>query len=84
MNKPVVAVRDRQMGAFMNPFIAPTVGVAVRSFADAVNEKDSGMYSHPEDYELFQLAEFDDVSGKFVCLETPKSLAIASNFKEDK
>lgn len=82
MIKPVVGVRDRQLSAFISQFVAPTLGVAVRSFRDAVNDPQSELFKHPEDFELFHLADFDDESGGFHNVVPAKSLAIASNFKE--
>ena len=45
----------------------PTIGVAVRSFADEVNRKsdDNQMFRHPDDFELWSLGGFDDETGEF-------------------
>lgn len=63
----VVAARDAAMQAFGRPAFAPSVGTAMRSFADEVNRADAenGFHKHPEDYELHLLAEFDDETGCF-------------------
>lgn len=63
----VVSVRDSAMQAFGRPLFVPSVGVAVRSFADEVNRKsdDNQMNKHPEDFELYALADFDEVTGVF-------------------
>lgn len=65
MKKIVVAVSDRAVGAFMNPFTVPSRGAAVRAFSDEVNRADSEMNKHPEDYELHYLSEWDDETGSF-------------------
>lgn len=67
LNKLMVAVSDRAVGAFMNPFVAPSIGWAVRSFSDEVNRKgaDNQLAAHPEDYELWVLAVYDDETGAF-------------------
>lgn len=75
----VVAVRDRALDAFMRPFFVPSVGMAIRSFQDEVNraDKENAIYNHPEDYDLFHIASFDEDTGVFV--NTPggvKQLAI--------
>lgn len=62
----VVAVRDRAVDAFMNPFVCPSLGMAVRSFHDEVNNAESPMAKHPEDYELHQLGTFDQETGEVV------------------
>lgn len=67
----VVAVRDAAVHAFNRPFFVPTIGVAVRSFADEVNRKadDNQMFRHPEDFELWSLGVFDDETGEFQAAE---------------
>lgn len=74
MKMVILAVRDSAMDAFMNPFAAPAVGLASRSFSDEVNKSDSPMYGHPEDYDLFELGEFDQQSGRLTSLEAPRQV----------
>lgn len=57
------SVRDSALNAYLRPFCVPAVGAAVRGFTDEVNRGDSEMHKHPEDYELFQVGEFDEESG---------------------
>jgi len=76
------SVRDSKAEAFMRPFFAPTKGLAVRGFRDAVNTKGEPMNAHPDDYTLFQIGEFDETSGELVKLASPVSLGLASTFKE--
>lgn len=80
----VVAVRDRQMNQFLRPTYAVTRGQAVRAFGDEINRAnpDNGFYMHPEDYEMFQIAFFDDETGTFENLKKPESLAVGSNLKK--
>lgn len=73
-NIQVVAVMDRALLAFGRPVFVPAVGAAVRSFADECNSKESELGKHPEDYELFHLAVFDDVIGRFDNFPVPKLL----------
>lgn len=69
MNKKilVLAVRDIQVGAFGRPIFAATRGQAVRSFSDEVNRPVDGnqLASHPEDFQLWHLGEFDEETGEF-------------------
>lgn len=83
MKLVVVAVRDSAVDAYAAPFFMQTTGAAVRSFRDAVNSKESGpMFQHPEDYSLFQLAVFDEETGKFENLEVPAQLVRGQDCKE--
>lgn len=63
----VVAVKDLAAQAFGRPFFVPSVGVATRSFADEVNRRadDNQMATHPADFELYEVGEFDDSNGMF-------------------
>lgn len=80
MRYQVIAVRDRAIAAYGQPQVMPTIGAGIRAFGDVVNgPKDSPIASHPEDFELFHLAEFDDVSGQFDNLETPRQIAIGKD-----
>jgi len=60
------AVKDRAIDAYNRPFTVPTIGAAIRSFTDEVNRKDSEMYAHPEDYDLYELGTFCDNTGTFL------------------
>lgn len=82
MRLVVVAVRDSAVDAFMRPFFVPSTGMAVRSFRDEVARSESEMFRHPADYELFQLAEFDEETGKFENLASPRSLIRGADCKE--
>lgn len=75
----IVSVRDRQADAYNRPIFVPTTGLAIRSFSDEINRvsPDNPMNTHPEDYELFLLGEFDDESAIFENLAHPQLLARA-------
>jgi len=67
MKHVVIAMRDSALNAFSRPMFAPTTAAAVRSFRDEVNRKspDNHMHNHPDDFELFQIAVFEDETGEF-------------------
>lgn len=67
----VFAIRDRQLNAFMQPFFAQTTGAATRSFRDLVNEKGHQLNNHPEDYELWHLATWNDTDASFTTKSSP-------------
>lgn len=63
----VFAVKDVKSGSFALPFCSPTPGTAERNFAQSVNGGQEAIVSaHPEDFELWQLGEFDDTSGQLI------------------
>lgn len=71
--------RDSALGQFLNPFAAPATGMAVRSFSDEVNNPQSPLHAHPEDYELYHVGDFDPESGVITPQVPPNSLARAKD-----
>ncbi len=72
-------IRDSAAEAFMRPFFAQSKGAAIRSFSDEVNGGDSPISQHPEDYTLFELGVFDELTGRLSPTE-PQSLGNGSTF----
>lgn len=73
----VVSVRDSAMQAFGRPIFVPSLGVASRSFADEVNRAapDNQMNQHPEDFELWYIADFEEETGLFTGCDQVRQLA---------
>lgn len=82
MELVAVAVRDSAVDAFMRPFFVPSTAFAVRSFGEAVKEAGSPMSQAPQDYALFELGSFDEETGRFENLESPRQLIRAQDVKE--
>ena len=74
------AIFDSKAEAFLQPFFASTKAVALRNFASAVTQEDSTFHKHAEDYQLFEIALFDDHSGEVKGLEAKLALAYATEF----
>lgn len=72
----MVCVRDRALGAFLRPFSVPALGAALRSFQDEVNRADGEICKHPDDYDLYHLGEFDDITGALTAVSPPVQIAI--------
>jgi hypothetical protein len=79
MKYAVCAVKDRAVDAFNRPIYVPTVGVAIRSFTDEVNRKDSELANHPEDYDLYELGSWDDQTAVYTALEQPRVITRAQD-----
>ena len=78
------SVFDEKAAVFGSPIFCATRGLAVRSFSDAVNQKDSPLYIHASDYKLYLVGEFDTVNGSFTVVTTPEFMYNALDFKEVK
>lgn len=83
MIQVIVSVKDTAAQAFGRPIFVPSTAVAVRSFRDEINRKDSteDMAKHPEDFELYELGSFDDSNGDIAVIE-PRLVARAKDLRE--
>lgn len=77
----VFSVYDSKVGAFLQPFIMKTKGEALRGWSDVVNDPNTQFHKHPEDYSLFEIAEWDEDSGKYENHLAPISLGLATEVK---
>lgn len=62
MKYPMYSIRDAKVG-FMTPTIDQNDASAARNFEHAVHNAASLMNSHPGDYALYKIGEFDTESG---------------------
>lgn len=76
----VFTVFDAGVSSYLKPFYEVARGAAIRSFADIVQDKDSAIGKHPQDFTLFELGEYDDSCAKFTMYDTPVSLGLAIEF----
>jgi len=83
MKLKILALRDRQTDQFDKPMFMLTIGQAIRGLADEVNRQaaDNPLWAHPEDYELFDLGEWETQNARFKLNEEPQSIALCSNLK---
>lgn len=75
------AVYDSAAEAYGTPFFIKTTGEAIRGFAQATNDPKSQLHAHPQDYTLFELGEYDELSAQITQLVAPKSLGKALEYK---
>lgn len=79
MVRKIYAVQDVKAVYFLPPICLKSDGEAKRFFSDAVNDKQTVVGVHPEDFRLYNLGEFDDNSGKITAVE-PLFLANGVDF----
>lgn len=82
MKLQIVAIRDRALDAFMQPWYSPAVGAAIRAFVDEVNRPGAPANQHPEDYDLYLLGQFDEQSGTFIQEGPPVQIAIGKDHRK--
>lgn len=85
MKLHILCIRDRAADVFGQPMFRPSIGAAIRGFADELNRaaQDNVMYQHPEDFDMYDLGVYDDGDGSFVC-PTPRQIAVGKDLKVNK
>lgn len=84
----VCCIFDDKAEIFNRPFVVPALGLAERHFTDEVNRSDNSnpLYSHPSDFRLYCVGEFDESSGALSSLQPPQLLltgsSVSNSFKE--
>lgn len=59
------SIYDEKVQGFNPPFFCQAVGQAPRSMDDLVNDPQTVISRHPEDYSLYHVGSFDDGSAEF-------------------
>lgn len=72
---------DSKSESYSSPSVNPARGQAIRSFGDAVNSGESVLSSHPEDFTLFEIGEFDTSTGLLKAYDTKVSVANGADVK---
>lgn len=78
----IYSVRDLKTEAFMLPFFAPTNGAATRLLTDNVNDGQSMLFRHSEDFTLFKVGTWDDIEG-MVDMQQPEHIVDLSTLKNE-
>lgn len=64
MKTIMFAIYDTKAECYNPPFFMPKKEMALRAFNDLANDGNTNISRHPEDYILYELAEFDDITGE--------------------
>lgn len=80
MKLKVFSIFDEKAQTFSRPMLMVHKGEAIRAFQDVVADKSSMIAKHPDDYKLYCLGSFDDVSGKMEALDIPEFMNNATDF----
>ena len=75
----IASIHDAKAEAWLSPMFFQSNGQAIRSFADAVNNSESGLGKHPEDYTLLELGEFNQRTGALEVSKAPLALGTGIN-----
>lgn len=75
----IIAIRDRAVDAFGRPIFTRTANEGIRSFIDEINNPESPMNAHPEDYDLYILGDYDEDTGQIIPEQRPEMIAVGKN-----
>lgn len=75
------ALYDSKLQAFCSPFQMRTKGEAVRALTELVNDSNTTVSKHPEDFALMELGFYDESNGQFENHVAPLNLGLASQYK---
>lgn len=74
-------VYDAKAEYWLRPFFSQARGSGVREFADSVNDPNSALFGHPEDFTLFEIGSFDERTGIVEAYSERVSLGGAAEFR---
>ncbi len=77
------SVYDEKAEAFMQPFFTATTGIATRNFGEWARNKDSMIGRHPEDFKLYNIGTYSDVTGTFENVPAPLLIGTAMQYLPD-
>lgn len=80
----VYAIRDSKAEMFHAPFLQKAKGEAERTFTQIANDPETSVGRFPDDYDLYYIGKFDDNSGLYTTLDTPKHQLKAINVLKSK
>lgn len=80
----VFSVYDRKAQAFMTPFYMQNKAMAERAFRNTVNDAEHNFYANPEDFDLYYLGEYEEMTGEFIQEETNELITTAVAVKDEK
>lgn len=72
------SIYDVKSLAYHTPYFTSTDGAAARSFSDLVNDINTNVGRHPNDYVLYCVGEFDDAKGVMIPLSPMRHVVDAN------
>jgi hypothetical protein len=81
MELKAYAVHDGKGKYFGLPFFMQNAGMATRAFSDLVNDPQSSINRHPEDYVLYEIGKYDDQTAILEPKTPLELIATANQFK---
>lgn len=81
LNLKIYTIRDAKAECYLPPFTYRTDGEAIRAFGDSALDGKTPLATHPEDFFLMRVGEFDSDTGAITPC-APVSLASGLDFRK--
>lgn len=65
----IFTIFDSKAVAYLQPFFSKTEGTAIREIKLAANQEGSQFKKYAEDYSLFNIGEFNEITGKITSID---------------
>lgn len=78
----IYTVYDSKAETYLPPFFMRSKGEALRAWIQAVNDEQTQFNKYPADFTMFELGEFDDVTGVINNHLAKQSLGNALEFRK--
>lgn len=79
----VFSLYDSKGKAFGPPAFFNTRGLAIRSLKDAVESGEGALGKHPEDFVMYEIAEWNDNTGEYINKNPHELVSMASDHKKE-
>lgn len=81
MNNGIYAIYDEKAKYYQAPFVVGNDEVAIRLLDTEMQNKNSMLAKHPNDFTLYRIGWFDDQAGSVTPCEPKDNLGKASNVR---
>ncbi len=79
MKLMIYTVYDKKAQIYHPPYYCHNVGHATRMFKTMFQQKESVINQYPEDFQVFELGEFNDSTGKMIGYQQPNFICTAAD-----
>lgn len=81
MKLKIFTAYDSKVEAYLQPFFMRSRGDAIRAWTDLANNPEHAFHKHAGDYTLFEIGEYDDLTGQMLTWKAFTNLGTALEFK---
>lgn len=75
----IYAIRDTKADGYLPPFTAPNNSTALRTVEDQVRDPAHPMHLHSDDYVIYEIAEYNQVTGLITPIDPHTNLGHISS-----